>query len=374
MQIGRDKIRPEIRPDFAVIHDVQPGRDVAAVEVQRGWNVHRVWHHQRSTYCIRVGSLSREASPEELERLFQQRGRFRLELRPVTGTSIADLDRRRLEDYFGQIRQQDKPESRPSDEWRRKTTAWARGEDATHWRSLVDYKEQKWRAEQEAEWTALLVNTEFLDDSARHPATVAGLLLFGSNPGRDLPHAKIDAASYFGSEKDYDARERRTLGGPLVPLHGSDGSVLEPGLVELAVEFVRRNIKTVTLEDGIRRKARWEYPEEAVREAIVNAIVHRDYLLSGTDIELSVYSDRIEVVSPGRLANGITPTRMRSGCRSARNLLLKDVMRDYGYLEHMGMGIPRKIIRSMRRHNGTEPELLEGDETFTLRLLKAAMS
>ena len=63
---------------------------------------------------------------------------------------------------------------------------------------------------------------------------------------------------------------------------------------------------------------------------------------------------------------------MRSGCRSARNELLKDVMRDYGYLEHMGMGIPRKIMRSMREHNGTEPELIEDDESFTLRLWKAA--
>ena len=49
---------------------------------------------------------------------------------------------------------------------------------------------------------------------------------------------------------------------------------------------------------------------------------------------------------------------------------MKDVMRDYGYLEHMGMGIPRMIMRSMREHNGTEPELVEEDESFTLRLWK----
>jgi len=59
---------------------------------------------------------------------------------------------------------------------------------------------------------------------------------------------------------------------------------------------------------------------------------------------------------------------MRAGCRSARNQLLKDVMRDYGYLEHMGMGIPRKVVRSMRDHNGTEPDLVAQEETFTLRL------
>ena len=372
MQACRDKIRPEIIPYFEIFRDVDPGRDVAAVQVERGWSVHHVWHNQRRTYYVRVGSVSREASPEELARLFQQRGAFRPELRPVSGTSIADLDRRRLEDYFRRVRQQETPASRPSDEWRRETAAWARNEDETHWRSLVDQREQEWLAAWDADWTSLLVNTEFLDDSDRRPATVAGLLLFGSRPSRYLPQAKIDAAAYFGREKDYDARERRTLRGPIVRLKGADGTVLEPGLVEQAVEFVRRNIETVALEDGVRRRPRWDYPEEAVREAVVNAIVHRDYLLSGTDIEIGIYSDRLEVVSPGRLANGITPARMRSGCRSARNELLKDVMRDYGYVEHMGMGIPRKIMRSMREHNGTAPELLEEDERFTLRLWKSA--
>lgn len=114
------------------------------------------------------------------------------------------------------------------------------------------------------------------------------------------------------------------------------------------------------------------YPADALREAIVNALIHRDYLLTSTDIELAVYSDRLEIVSPGRLPNGITPDRMRAGTRAARNQLLKDVMRDYRYLEHMGMGIPRKIVRGMREHNGTEPDLIELDERFVDRLFAQA--
>jgi len=122
--------------------------------------------------------------------------------------------------------------------------------------------------------------------------------------------------------------------------------LIENGLVEQAVDFVRRNTGvSATLNDGVRREEHWTYPEEALREGIVNALVHHDYLLSGTDIELSIYEDRLEIVSPGRLPNGITPSRMIIGCRAARNQLLKNVMRDYHYLEHMGMGIPRKIIK-----------------------------
>jgi ATP-dependent DNA helicase RecG len=157
----------------------------------------------------------------------------------------------------------------------------------------------------------------------------------------------------------------------MTPLLGSQG-LIESGLVEQAIAFVRRNTAVeATLVDAARREERWAYPQEAVREVVVNALVHRDYLLSGSTIELSVYEDRIEAASPGRLPNGITPERMRVGCRSARNQLLKDVMRDYGYLEHMGMGVPRKIIRPMREHNGTEPDLVEGDKSFLVRLWRA---
>ena len=125
---------------------------------------------------------------------------------------------------------------------------------------------------------------------------------------------------------------------------------------------------TAVLENG-RRIERSAYPSEVLREAIVNALIHRDYLLSSTDIELAIYSNRVEIISPGKLPNGITPDRMRAGCRAARNQLLKDVMRDYRYLEHMGMGIPRKIILGMQRHNRTVPELVDDQDRFILRLM-----
>ena len=335
MTVCRDKIRPEIIPYYGEIHDAEPGKHVAIVRVDRGWTVHHVWHANHRTYYIRVGSQSREASPEELERLFQQRGAFRLETRPVSGARIQDLDLRRLKDYFQRIRTQEVP---------------------------MD--------EDNSGWQALLVNTEILtDEGDSFPPTVAGILLFGKNPNRFLPQAGIDAVAYTGKEKDYTAKERLTIRGPMVPLAGSQGLV-ENGLVEQAVEFIKRNtgVETV-LKDGVRREDRWTYPEAAIRETIVNALVHRDYLLSGSDIELGVYEDRLEVGSPGRLPNGITPQRMLSGCRAARNQLLKDIMRDYGYLEHMGMGIPRKIVKSMQAHNGTLPQLIEDDERFIIRLL-----
>ncbi len=334
MTTCRDKIRPEIIPYYEIIRDVEPGKDLSVVQVDRGWAVHHLWHNNHRTYYIRVGTQSREASAEELERLFQQRGAFRLEVRGVSGSSPADFDYRRLNDYFQRIRSQETPDIDDADAWQH-----------------------------------LLINTEFLvEEDGMTPATVAGLLLFCANPNRFLPQAGIDAVAYPGKEKDYAAKERIAIRGPMTAVFGSEGLV-ENGLVEQAVEFTRRNTKvSASLADGARREERWSYPEEAIREAIVNALVHRDYLLSSTTVELSIYEDRLEVISPGRLPNGITPQRMITGCRSARNQLLKDVMRDYGYLEHMGMGVPRKIVKEMQKHNGTSPDLIEDEERFMIRL------
>ena len=371
MQACRDKVRPEIIPYFEIIRDVEPGRDVAVVEVEPGWTVHHVMHDQHRTYYIRVGTLSREASPEELERLFQQRGAFRLELRPVSGASIDDLDERRLTEYFARIRSQSFPGDDPGGQWNDRVEVESRQESPDRWEEIFDLRLREWKEAQRRERESLLVNTEMLDGGDRRPPTVAGLLLFGKNPKRYLPQSGIDAAAYDGPEKEYAARERVSLRGPMVALRAVDGATVEAGLVEQAVEFVRRNTTVrARLADGARRVEHREYPEEAVREAVVNALVHRDYLLSGTDIELSLYSNRLEIVSPGRLPNGITPERMRIGCRAARNQLLKDVMRDYGYLEHMGMGVPRKILKSMREVNGSEPELIEDGERFIVRLNK----
>lgn len=371
MQACRDKIRPELIPYFEVVREIEPGRDIAMVEVERGWAVHHVWHNQHRTYYIRVGTLSREASPEELERLFQQRGAFRVELRQVSGSGIEDLDLRRLRDYFVRLRNQSVPPDEPNREWKERIDAEARAEASDEWTEIVESQEKEWKEQARAEWESLLINTEILDDSERHPATVAGLLLFGTNPNRFLPQAGIDAVAYPATEKVYEALERQSLRGPMVALRGANGSLVESGLVEQTIAFIRRNTEVgAALAEGAARQEQWAYPEEAVREAIVNALVHRDYLLSGTNIELGIYQDRLEIISPGRLPNGITPERMRIGCRSARNQLLKDVMRDYGYLEHMGMGVPRKIVRLMRERNGTEPDLVVDGESFILRLWK----
>ena len=330
MSVCRDKIRPPIVPFFRFFPGLEGDKNVAIVRVTQGYNVHSLLHNNTIRYFIRIGSQSREASPEELSRLFQQRGSLRAELRPVSGASVEDLDRRRLIDYFRNIRQQDVPLEKDT-----------------------------------SAWETLLLNTEIMTSEGM---SVGGLLLFGKNPNKFLPHAGIDAVAYQGTEPDYDAQERSRLLGAMVPLLNEGQEFVENGLVEQALYFVQRNTRVTVESNGGRRVERPLYPRDALREVFVNALVHRDYLLTATDIQLSVFRDRLEVTSPGRLPNGVTPEHMRAGTRATRNELLKNVMRDYRYLEHMGMGIPRKIIKGMREHNGTEPDLIVNGERFTVRL------
>lgn len=330
--IGRDKIRPPIVPIVELVRDVSPGHDVVVVTIDPGYAVHARWHNNALTYYLRIGRQSREASTEELARLQQQRGDVRAELRPVPGLPALGLDRQRLAHYFAAIRKQKVPED-------------------------------------ESGWERLLLNTEFAVQGIQAPvASLAGALLFAADVGRLLPFAGVDCTAVPGKVKDYAVRERITVRAPIAPLPGDLGRV-ETGLVEQVLAFVRRNTTpTATVGEDGRRVERPGYPDDVVREAVVNAVVHRDYSLTATDVELTIYNDRLEVVSPGRLPNGVTPEAMRDGVRASRNQLLKDTMRDLGFVEHMGLGVPRKIIAGMRRHNGTEPDLLEMEERFLVRL------
>ena len=339
VNICRDKIRPEIVPSFEIMNNVKNGRDVAIVGVLRSYAVHAFLRNKSNRYLIRVGSQCREASQEELRRLFQQKGSLHAELMPVSGASVSNLDWKRLRDYFGRIRQQDIPE---------------------------DHDENAWKK--------ILVNNELMMERnaemmSEEGISVACMLLFGRNPNRFLPQSGISAFAFQGAEKDYDTRERQQIRGALTHLRDGAGEIVENGIVEQALEFVRRNTRASTRSEGAVRSSIPVYTDDVLREGIVNAVTHRDYLLTGTDIELSVYSDRLEIVTPGHLHNGITPERMRAGARSHRNPLLAHFMRDYGYCESMGMGVRKKIIPGMNEHNKTDPDLIEDHERFILRLL-----
>jgi len=286
---------------------------------------------------VRIGSTSREATRDQEGRLYQAAGLMRYDLKSVSGTSLDSLDRGRIWNYFTVVR---KRRNMPSDQ--------------------DDDKLKK-----------LLLNRDFLSEAGGAMcATVAGLLLFGRNPNRRLPQAGITAASFPTRKKDYNTVDEELIRGPLVSKKSARGGLLEAGVIDRAVNFVERNMGSSAWLEGGKRRRKKALPRDAIRESIVNAVTHRDYSIVGTDVEVSLYEDRLEVISPGRLPNGITVDKMKEGGRAARNELLKEILRDYGYVEHQGMGVREKIIESMSAHNGTEPDLDEDDYRFSVRLWK----
>jgi ATP-dependent DNA helicase RecG len=87
-------------------------------------------------------------------------------------------------------------------------------------------------------------------------------------------------------------------------------------------------------------------------------------------VEAALYTDRLEIVSPGPLPNHVTVERMKQGLRIPRNPILIQTLKDYGYVEHMGMGVRNKIIAGMKKHNGTEPDFIADDLQLRVVLFK----
>ena len=337
VELCRSKIEPPIVPGLSWMRDAEPGRDVLAVRVTVGPDKpYARIHDNHRAYYLRVGSASREAGREELQRMYQASGRLRYGLKPVPGADFDALNPRRLRDYLTRVLDGDAPA----------------GDDRSG-------------------WEILLRNLELMTESAGAcVATVDGLLLFGRSPKRYLPQSGIRAICYPGVEPDYATRADEDLRGPLAPLGAADGAIVETGLVDRAWDFVRRNTAPTARLEGARRIDSWEYPESVVREALVNALVHRDYSIAGTDVMLAIYADRLEIQSPGRLPNTVTVERMKAGARYTRNQTLVNVMRDYGYVDARGMGVRNKIVPGMRAHNGTEPDLIAEEHRFTVCLWK----
>ena len=339
MQIARDHIQPAVIPYWETLEwDEGIVIGVVSLPADAPDKPFKMKSGASWVTRIRVGTTSRDASREEEERLYQQSGRLRYGLKPVLGTTPHDLDVRRLRDYFVRVRGENSFPVNDADQFER-----------------------------------LLFNLELVTTSAGYTsATVDGLLLFGENLDRFLPQSGIRAICYQGTEPDYAVRAEEDIRGPLTPLGGSSDLTVEPGIVDRAWDFVRRNTATSARLEGAQRHERREYPEEVLREVLVNALVHRDYSIAGTDVMLSIFSDRLEIQSPGRLPNTVTVEGMRSGMRYARNQTLVNVMRDYGYVDARGMGIRNRVIPLMHANNGTDPDFIEEENRFTARLWKGA--
>jgi ATP-dependent DNA helicase RecG len=173
--------------------------------------------------------------------------------------------------------------------------------------------------------------------------TYAALLLFGHHPQRWLPAATILSARFSGI----------TFGDQYIK-QDMPGSLPD-------------QLRSVVRLKGLRHQETLEYPFEAVRELLVNAVAHRDYNLQGDCIHLNIFADRLEVTSPGKLPGPVTLKNLLEA-RFSRNAVIVQVLADLGYVERLGYGLERVV--NLMGENGLQlPRFEEHAGTFRVTLL-----
>ena len=325
MNIFQNKIHPMILPFYEEVK-LDDGKTVAVVSFPIGISKPYVLRHSgKEEIYIRVGTTSRLATREQQMRLFELGGMLHTEVMPVPRTDMSCLDDARLMNYIRDIlRDPDVPQSTEA-------------------------------------WQARLLGLGFLTEAAGNICcTIAGLILFGKNPRRYLKQAGLRVMAFQGDDKEYQAALDEIIDGPMVgrwDIDQGDKRLVDGGVIERFMEAMTPFIsqESAYVNEELRREMHWFYALEAVREALINALAHRDWTRF-VEIEVSAYSNRLEIISPGTLPNSMTVEKMKAGQRSPRNTIVMEVLRDYGYVDYRGMGVRTKIVPLTKALTGKEPE------------------
>lgn len=339
LNVFRDKVFPQIIPFYEELKTDDTHR-VAVITIASGISKpYMRKHDNREEIFIRMGNRSELASREQQLRLFESGGLLHVEVLPVAGTSLANLDMDRLSYYLSAIVRD--PEIPKSD----------------------------------AEWQERLSGLGLMasDGLGNTVCSVAGVICFGINPRRFLRQAGLRVMAFPGTDKEYQASLDVVLDAPLVGRWKIDESgkrlLVDEGLIEkfaLTIEpFITQ--ESSDIDEHMRREKLSFYPWEAVRETVINALAHRDWTRA-VDVEVTNYSDRLEVISPGKLQNSMTISKMVAGQRSPRNTLIMEILRDYAYVDSRGMGVRTKVIPLMKKFNRTEP-IYEATEDYLKTVL-----
>ena len=219
------------------------------------------------------------------------------------------------------------------------------------------------------DWGSTLVDHKLAVelDSGVTP-THLGLLLFAEQPERYLNGACIDLAAYAHDEPDGNTVDSKRIVGPV------------PEQIAQALSYIRLSplVPTLSRKDGEGRMDYPSYVETALQEAVVNAVVHRDYEIAGSQIIIRMFPDRIEFQNPGALYNTLTIENLYAGCQPVRrNQLLAGFMRDYksaltgrSYMEARGEGF-LNLVRDSLRLSGRRPKLEQIGEATKLTIYAA---
>ncbi len=184
--------------------------------------------------------------------------------------------------------------------------------------------------------------------------TIGGILLFGADRLNHYPDAWIQVGRFAGTDR------RRILDSVEVRSY-------LPGAADEVISFLRKHMTREAVIGPVKRTDLWTYPVVAVREAIMNAIVHADYAQRGAPIRVALFDDRLEIENPGLLPFGLTIEDIRKGISKLRNRVIGRTFQELGLIEHWGSGIQR-MTAACRDRGLDAPKLEEIGTHFRVTL------
>ena len=263
---------------------LENGRIVIVLTVPKG--IDKPYFDKNGVIWLKTGADKRRVnSKEELRRLFQLTDQFHADELP-TKAGIDKLDKLRFRDFLREVYKQDFPDT-------------------------------------PEELTRMLQNMNLATDSG--VLNLAGILMFAERPEWIKPQFVVKAIRYPGNKihvSDYVDTE--DFAGPLRKIFDD------------ALAFVMRNLHKVQAGRGVNAPGLPEIPESVFEELLVNALVHRDYLVSAP-IRLFIFDNRIEIISPGHLPNNLTVEKILAGNSNIRNPILVSYVAK-GLLPYHGLG------------------------------------
>jgi len=324
--LATSDMEPPLRPEFTI--EEIDGKIVMAVEILEIPHEQKPCFYknaglQKGSY-IRIGNTNRIMNDYEIFGYISTRTQATYDEEHVSDATPEDLDKESLEDYIKKLKK-----IRP------------------HARYLNQPFEQ------------ILLQLKILRKVNKNLyPTIAGLLMFGNYPQSFEPQLVITFLQYYGTtETETTPRGERFLDN-----RKFEGTI--PEMVESTVNHIMASIRKSSLIEGLWRRDIPEYPEEAVREAIVNAVAHRDYshFVRGSYIQVRLFADRLEIQSPGGLYGNVTEENIEEE-QSTRNRILMKLMEDINLVENRGSGI-RTMIRSLTKANLEPPYFQDKRSSF----------
>lgn len=266
---------------------------------------------------VKVGADKRKARREELQRLLQEAQHLYADEQPVKGSGLADLDMDLL-------------------------------------RVFIERKTGLEIEELDLPLPQLLENMKLLQNGE---CTLAGLVLFSKSTLRQYDYLTIGAVSWYGNEiAGTEYRESEDIKGNISKLYKD------------AKAFLLRQLKKVQKGQGPNSLGTLEIPEIAIEEALINAIVHRNYF-TASYIRLNVFDNRIEIISPGNLPNTLTVDTIKLGVHITRNPIILSYIKDLPDIPYRGMGTGISRILKSCKEAGVAVDFINDEKAEQFKVI-----